>query len=162
MVNTAAITRGTCDPTSDPTVTCSSTVSNPVAVLSVVKSSTPAPGSTVARGSTVTYGLTLTNAGTADATGITMTDAIPNGTTYVASSATCGGVAACIVTEANNVVTWTGITVHPGTSNAVAISFKVTVNATDANGQVIPNFAVSRTWAPRAARRPPATPTPSL
>ncbi len=150
-INTATITSGPCNQlppatsavrAHDTTVTCQSTVDNPVAVLSAVKSSTPASGSTVALGSTVTYGLTLTNAGTADATGITMSDAIPNGTTYVASSATCGGAPGCTVTEANNTVTWTGITVHPGTANAVALSFKVTVNASDTNGEVIPNFAV--------------------
>ncbi len=151
VVNTAAITTGPCNQPSqvtsgarahDTTVTCSSTVTNPVPVLSVVKSSTPASGSTVALGSTVTYGLTLTNSGTADATGITVTDAIPNGTTYVASSASCGGAPGCSVTEANNTVTWTGITVHPGTANAVALSFQVTVNSNDTNGEVIPNFAV--------------------
>ena len=140
VVNTATITSGICMPTT--TVQCSSTVSNPVAVLSVVKSSTPASGSTVALGSTVSYGLTLSNAGTAAATGITVTDAVPAGTTYVDSSASCGGATGCTVTEANSTVTWTGITVQPGSTNALTLTFKVTVNANDTNGEVIPNFAV--------------------
>ncbi len=127
VVNTATITDGVCTPTTQTTapsarpnaavvVQCSSTVSNPVAVLGVVKSSTPAFGSTVALGSTVTYDLVLTNAGTAAATGITVTDALDKGITYVASSATCDGVTGCSPSEANNTVTWTGITArreHP-------------------------------------------------
>ena len=127
----------------DATSPCGSetfTVTTPV--LSVVKSSTPASGSTVALGSTVSYGLTLSNAGTAAATGITVTDAVPAGTTYVDSSASCGGATGCTVTEANSTVTWTGITVQPGSTNAQTLTFKVTVNANDTNGEVIPNFAV--------------------
>lgn len=152
VVNTAAVTTPNCDPTSttasaarahDTVVTCSSTVSNPVAVLSVVKSSDPVSGSTVALGSTVTYGLVLSNAGTGPATGITVTDAVPSGTTYTAGSASCGGAPGCSVSEANNTVTWTGLTVPPGgSSTAIKLSFKVTVNNSDTSGQVIPNFAV--------------------
>ncbi len=138
VVNTAAITTGTC--TGDNT--CTSTVTNPVTVLSVVKSSDPPSGSTVARGATVTYGLVLTDSGTAAATDVTMTDAVPAGTTYVASSATCGGVTGCSSTEANGTVTWTGLDIPAGTKNAVTVSFQVTVNTNDTNGQTIPNFAV--------------------
>ena len=138
VVNTAAITTGPCNGDN----TCTSTVTNPVPVLSVVKSSNPASGSTVALGSTVTYSLVMTDTGTAPATGITMTDGVPAGTTYVASSATCGGVTGCSVTESGGTVTWTGLAVQPGTTNAVTVSFQVTVNSSDTNGEVIPNFAV--------------------
>jgi hypothetical protein len=155
VVNTATVTTGPCDngtatATSDKANAksnaavnnCSSTVTNPVIVLSVVKSSTPASGSTVALGASVTYSLVLTDSGTAPATGITMTDAVPTGTTYVASSATCGGVSGCLVTESNGTVTWTGLAVNPGASNAVTVSFKVTVNNNDTNNETIPNFAI--------------------
>jgi hypothetical protein len=46
------------------------------------------------------------------------------------------------VSEAGNTVTWTGLTVQPGSTNALSLSFQVTVNGTDTNGQVIPNVAV--------------------
>jgi uncharacterized repeat protein (TIGR01451 family) len=138
VVNTAAITTGRCIGDN----ACSSTVTNPVPVLTVVKSSNPASGSTVALGATVTYSLLLTNSGTAAATGITMTDGVPAGTTYVSGSATCGGVTGCLATESGGTVTWTGLAVQPGTTNAVTVSFQVTVNTNDTNGQTIPNFAV--------------------
>ncbi len=151
VVNTATITSGTCNPTEGVTVTavkadavapitCSSTVTNPVISLTVVKSSSPASGSTVSLNSTVTYSLALKNAGNAAATGITMTDAVPSGTTYVANSATCGGVSGCKVSQSGGTITWSGLSV--GAASTVTVSFQVTVNSTDTNGETIPNFAV--------------------
>jgi uncharacterized repeat protein (TIGR01451 family) len=108
--------------------------------LSVVKSSLPSSGSTVPTGTTVTYRLTLTDAGSALATDVTVTDAVPTGTTYVTGSASCGGTAACKVSEATGKLTWTGINVA-GTGGVLTITFQVTVNPTDPNGQVIRNVA---------------------
>ena len=137
VVNTATITTGLCTAPD-----CSSTVTNPVAILSVVKSSTPPSGSVVPPLTKVTYTLTLTDSGTAATTPVTLTDKVPAGTTYVAGSATCGGVPGCSVIEATGTVTWTGTVVQPGAANALSVSFQAVVSATDANGQKITNVAV--------------------
>ena len=118
------------------------TVTEPV--LSAAKSSVPASGSTVALGSTVTYSLTLTNSGGAMASDVTVTDPVPTGTTYVASSASCGGIPTCTVTESSGTVTWTGVDVAAqsgSTPGTATLTFQVTVNSTDTNGQVLTNVA---------------------
>ncbi len=113
-------------------------------VLSVVKSSMPASGSTVRPGTAVTYTLTLTNAGTAPASGVTVTDTVPAGATYQPGSATCDAIASCTVSEGGGVVRWIGVSVaapagsSPGTAT---LTFEVTVNAADGDGQVIANTA---------------------
>lgn len=101
-------------------------------VLSTVKSSSPASGSSVGLGQTVTYTLALTNAGTGPATNVTVTDAVPAGTTYVAGSASNGG------SLVSGTVTWTSLTVAAGGS--LPLSFRVTVNAGDTNGQAVTNL----------------------
>jgi uncharacterized repeat protein (TIGR01451 family) len=93
-------------------------------------SSSPASGSVVAAGSTVVYTIALTNSGQTDATGVTVTDAVPSGTTFV--SAIAGG------TNSGGTVAWTGLTVPAGGSTSV--SFTVTVNSTD-TGMTINNVA---------------------
>ena len=104
------------------------------AVITAAKSSNPVDGSVVHPGDTVTYTITLSNAGLVPNTGVTVTDAVPAGTTYVASSASDGG------TLNGGILTWTGLTVPAQGSKAV--SFSVTVNANDTDGQVIPNHAI--------------------
>jgi len=119
------------------------TVNNPVIVLTVVKSSQPASGSTVALGATVTYSLALSNAGSGAATDVTVSDTVPAGASYVTGSASCGGAPGCTASEtggAGGTVTWTGLTVAADTMNAVTLTFQVTINPTDTNGQVISNF----------------------
>jgi uncharacterized repeat protein (TIGR01451 family) len=108
------------------------TVALTPAVVSATKSSDPADGSVVARGAHITYTVTLENSGEADATGLTVTDSVPTGTTFV--SAANGG------TLANGVVTWTGVDVA-GNNGTTSVSFVVSVDATDTNNQVIPNTA---------------------
>ncbi|MBB4663764.1 DUF11 domain-containing protein [Conexibacter arvalis] len=68
----------------------------PVAELGIVKSG-PA---TVAAGGEITWRLEVTNNGPDPATGVTVTDALPAGTTFVAASAGCaeaGGTVTCAV-----------------------------------------------------------------
>ena len=121
-------------------VTVMTKPSTPKVHLVVVKSSTPSSGSKVAPTTKVTYTLTLSDTGTKTATDVTMTDTVPTGTTYVTASATCAGGATCKVTESGGKITWTGIDVPAGGS--VKVTFQVTVNSTDSNGEVITNFAV--------------------
>ncbi len=108
--------------------------------LTATKDSIPKPGSIVKLGSVVEYLVKLTNSGTAAATGVNVTDRVPTDTTYVAGSASCHGDTGCTATESGNVVSWTGLTINAGTS--ATVSFKVTVNKNDTNGQVIPNVAL--------------------
>ncbi len=113
--------------------------------LSGSKTSSPPTGSTVSPGQTVTYGLLLTNVGSAVASAITETDTVPAGTTYVAGSATCGGVPTCTVTVVNGLITWAGIVVPAfsgGSAGTVSLSFQVTVDSNDTDTQVIPNHAL--------------------
>ncbi len=67
----------------DPTVT---ELGKPV--LAITKSATPAPESTIMPGDVITYQLTIRNSGTVTATGLVITDSIPEGTSYRAGSAT--------------------------------------------------------------------------
>ena len=128
-------TNGTCD-----TNTVQQIVEFPI--VSAIKKSVPTDGSIVKPGDTIVYTIQLTNSGLQDATGVTVTDKVPAGTTFV--SADNGG------TESGGSVTWSDITVPKGTLNQngsvtpgapADVSFTVTVNADDTNGEVIPNVA---------------------
>ncbi|MFC4639126.1 beta strand repeat-containing protein [Deinococcus hohokamensis] len=75
---------------------------NPTTDLASCVYPTVAPAITVAKtasvtnakpGDTITYTITVTNSGTAAATGVKLTDAIPANTTYVAGSTTTNGAA---------------------------------------------------------------------
>ncbi|MDQ6616777.1 MAG: cadherin-like domain-containing protein [Actinomycetota bacterium] len=104
------------------------------------KSETPPAGTVTAGQATpVTYQLTVANSGGADSGAVTVTDAIPVGTTYVPGSATCGTTPNCSVAFAAGTVTWTLTSVAGTSSNN--LSFQVTVDAADANGSTISNTA---------------------
>jgi len=106
------------------------------AVLGALKSSDPASGTAAAPapvtpGQSIVYTITLTNTGQADATGVSASDTIPTGTTFV--SADNGGVLSA------GAVTWSDLTVAAGGS--LALSFQVTVDGTDGDGTLIDNTA---------------------
>ena len=92
------------------------TVSAPALVLSKIDADKP-----VGPSSHIDYTLTLKNEGNAPATGTTITDPLPDNTTFV--SADNGG------TNDNGVVTWSGLTIAPGASvsvhSTVAISSRL-------------------------------------
>jgi uncharacterized repeat protein (TIGR01451 family) len=129
------------------TATCSTnTVTNPVitpASLTVTKTEpTPGAGATVVAGQAtpITYGLTVANSGGTATGPVTITDAVPTGTTYVAASATCGTAPNCSVGFSAGTVTWT-ITSVAALSGPLNVSFQVSVNANDVNGSTISNSA---------------------
>ena len=133
-----APTQGTC---------LTNTVTNPVVkpIINVVKSEpTPGNGQTVTAGQSapITYSLSVTNAGSAVANDVTVTDVIPNGSTYVANSANLGGT----FNSTTNTVSWDLASV-PAATNATTpgtagpLTFQVTVNSSDANGSTITNQA---------------------
>lgn len=113
-------------------------------LVNVVKSEpTPGDGQTVTAGqsSAITYQLAVTNAGSADASNIVVTDAVPTGSTYVAGSA--GPAAdAPIYDSTTNTITWTVPSVPAGTvSSPIELTFRATVDAADLNGSTITNVA---------------------
>jgi large repetitive protein len=110
--------------------------------VTAVKSSNPTDGSIVHLGDTVTYTITLTNSGQVDANNVTVTDQVPTGTTFVAGSAAVNGTADPSITpDSSGVLTWSGITV-PADNGTATVSFQVTVNSNDTDGEVIPNHAL--------------------
>jgi uncharacterized repeat protein (TIGR01451 family) len=87
----------------------------------------------VETGSLLTYTLAVANQGLAAATNGILTDTIPVSTTYVPNSASNGGG------FAGGVVSWTNLTITPGTT--ITRTFQVTVSATITTGNKITNTA---------------------
>jgi len=98
---------------------------------SLVKSATPASGSAVTDGDTITYTLTYANAGNIAAS-VTVSDEIPDGTTYVDGSAGDGVLA-------DGALTWT---IEIPAAGSASVSFSVTVDAGLADPFTIRNVAV--------------------
>jgi uncharacterized repeat protein (TIGR01451 family) len=114
------------------TVTVDIPVTPPSPTLAVVKQ----VDKTVAEyGDTLTYTLAVT-AGGADQTGVVATDKLPDGTAYVAGSATCS--TGCTGSEAAGVVTWSIGDMAVG--DTVTVTFKATITspAPAANGGIPP------------------------
>ncbi len=101
----------------------------PAADLSIAKTDSPDP---VTVGKDLTYSLLVTNHGPQDAAGVTVTDALPAGATFVSSSTTAGScsgtatVACTIGTLANGASATVTIVVTPGSvgqlSNTATVS----------------------------------------
>lgn len=76
-------------------------------------------GTPTGPGSDVEYTLTLKNIGNTDATNVTITDPVPDHSTYVPASADNGGA------ESGGTVTWAGLSVPAGGS--ISVHFSVSV-----------------------------------
>lgn len=129
------------------TGTFSLTVANSISrpVLAVVKSaistsdSDPADPQNITAnpGDTVTYTVVVSNTGTADATGVTMSDDLTN----VLAHATFGSVTASTATFSSPTLTWTGTVTAGGT---VTITYTVTLATSGwpVSTTPLPNLAV--------------------
>ncbi len=93
-------------------------------------SKTVAP-SVVSVGDEVTFSLEIANAGTDTATGVDLTDFVPNG--YTIGTINNGGV------SNGNQISWTGLTVPTGTS--VEVTFNAVVNVSTGNANEYLNTA---------------------
>ena len=103
----------------------------PTGNLKLHKSVTP---TTATVGTELDYTLKATASGDIDQTGVVVTDAIPDGTTYKAGSADCASPCTASFDSTNKVVTWDVGTMHPGDS--VQMTFAVTVDGPGADGTI--------------------------
>ena len=132
----------TVDPNGTPITTSTSTniVTNPVldAMITMVKS---VDQTIVTLGDTITYTTLLTNIGNTNATNITFTDLIPNGTTFITDSVTIGGITQ-IGLNPN-----TGITIGSIAPNSsISIAFQVTATSTPAQNPIANSATASYTF----------------
>jgi len=130
ITNVGAISAAGLSPVSSNPVTVTVTVTPPTPTLDIVKKVNK---SSAEFGDTLTYSFTVT-AGGVDQTGIKATDTIPDGTTYVPSSATCS--TGCSASLSGGVLTWDIGNLAQG--QTVDLSFKVTIDtpASAADGSI--------------------------
>lgn len=119
--------------------------------LSVTKTAAPSP---VAAGGNLTYTLSFGNSGNDTATGVVLTDVIPQGTTFL--SADNGG------TYAAGIVTWNLGSLAVGASGTVSFTVRVDVPVPD--GTLIRNntYAIGCNEVPPVSGPPVQTPVVSL
>jgi uncharacterized repeat protein (TIGR01451 family)/fimbrial isopeptide formation D2 family protein len=138
--NTASYTNvhSDCD-----TPTCDTNTTHHEVVFPVInahKTSSPESGTaanpaTVTPGQVITYTVAVDNSGQADATGVHVSDVVPNGVTYVQGSADLSGGT---YDAGSNTVSWT-IDVAKGATTLLTFQAKVPDDAT--NGTLIDNTA---------------------
>jgi uncharacterized repeat protein (TIGR01451 family) len=112
----------------------------PQADLSVTKSDAPDP---VVAGSNITYTINFANNGPSDAQTVTVTDAVPAGTTFVSASVTTGtgwGTSAPAVGGTGNVVFSKATVVAAETA-----VFSIVVNVTPSTTGIVTNSATAAT-----------------
>ncbi|PFY99319.1 DUF7507 domain-containing protein [Bacillus wiedmannii] len=142
MGNDTILYSYTVDPSAAPATTSTSTniVTNPVldAMITMVKS---VDQTLVTLGDTITYTTILTNSGNTNATNITFTDLIPDGTTFIIDSVTIDGITQ-IGLNPN-----TGITIGAiAPNNSIAIAFQVTATSTPVQNPIANSASASYTF----------------
>ncbi len=142
MGNDTILYSYTVDPNGAPATTSTSTniVTNPVldAMITMVKS---VDQTLVTLGDTITYTTILTNSGNTNATNITFTDLIPDGTTFIADSVTIDGITQMGLNPN------TGITIGAIAPNSsIAIAFQVTATSTPVQNPIANSASASFTF----------------
>ncbi|MDM5238459.1 DUF11 domain-containing protein [Bacillus cereus] len=142
MGNDTILYSYTVDPNGTPVTTSTSTniVTNPVldAMITMVKL---VDQTLVTLGDTITYTTSVTNNGNTNATNITFTDLIPDGTTFITDSVTIDGITQ-IGLNPN-----TGITIGSITPNSsISIAFQVIATATPVQNPIANSAAASYTF----------------
>ena len=163
LSNTATVTGNQPDPNPSNNTSTAITTVNTQTNVSIVKTGTPNP---VIAGNNLTYNLTVTNSGPSTATGVTITDPLPAGETFVS---TTGGtfnsgndtLTDAIGTLAVGATQSITVTVTVGTSVTGTLSNTATVTNNQPNpgpntSTVITNVTPRPTWrSPRPYRRLP-------
>ncbi|MEG7923964.1 DUF11 domain-containing protein [Bacillus cereus] len=142
MGNDTILYSYTVDPNGTPATTSTSTniVTNPVldAMITMIKS---VDQTLVTLGDTITYTTILTNNGNTNATNITFTDLIPDGTTFITDSVTINGITQ-IGLNPN-----TGITIGSIAPNSsISIAFQVTATSTPVQNPIANSASASYTF----------------
>ncbi|SCC13141.1 Uncharacterized protein BTT61001_01569 [Bacillus thuringiensis] len=142
MDNDTILYSYTVDPSAAPVTTSTSTnsVTNPVldAMITMIKS---VDQTLVTLDDTITYTTLLTNSGNTNATNITFTDLIPDGTTFVSDSVTINGITQ-IGLNPN-----TGITIGSIAPNSsIAIAFQVIATSTPVQNPIANSASASYTF----------------
>ncbi|EJS67229.1 cell surface protein [Bacillus cereus] len=142
MGNDTILYSYTVDPSGAPITTSTSTniVTNPVldAMLTMVKS---VDQTLVTLGDTITYTTIVTNNGNTNATTITFTDLIPDGTTFITDSVTINGITQIGLTPN------TGITIGSIAPNSsISIAFQVTATSTPVQNPIANSATASYTF----------------
>ncbi|MBK4740108.1 DUF7507 domain-containing protein [Bacillus cereus] len=142
MGNDTILYSYTVDPNSAPATTSTSTniATTPVldAIITMVKS---VDQTLVTLGDTITYTTILTNNGNTNATNVTFTDLIPNGTTFITDSVTINGLTQ-IGLNPN-----TGITIGAIAPNSsISIAFQVTATSTPVQNPIANSATASYTF----------------
>ncbi|AQY38086.1 DUF11 domain-containing protein [Bacillus thuringiensis] len=142
MGNDTILYSYTVDPNGTPATTSTSTniVTNPVldAMIMMIKS---VDQTIVTLGDTITYTTILTNNGNTNATNITFTDLIPDGTTFITDSVTIDGITQ-IGLNPN-----TGITIGAIAPNSsISIAFQVTATSTPVQNPIANSASASYTF----------------
>ncbi|KIV76775.1 internalin, putative [Bacillus mycoides] len=142
MDNDTILYSYTVDPSAAPVTISTSTniVTNPVldAMITMIKS---VDQTLVTLGDTITYTTLLTNSGNTNATNITFTDLIPDGTTFVSDSVTINGITQLGLNPN------TGITIGSIAPNSsIAIAFQVTATSTPVQNPIANSATASYTF----------------
>jgi uncharacterized repeat protein (TIGR01451 family) len=136
ITNTASVTSGVADPNTGNNTATQSTTVNGSADLSITKTDSPDP---VLAGQNLTYTITVTNGGPSTATGVTVTDTLPAGVTFVSatpSQGSCSGTSTvtCNLGSLTNGASATiTIIVTPTTTGTISNTASVTSGVTDPN-----------------------------
>ncbi|HDX9526579.1 TPA: DUF11 domain-containing protein [Bacillus thuringiensis] len=142
MGNDTILYSYTVDPNGTPATTSTSTniVTNPVldAMIMMIKS---VDQTLVTLGDTITYTTILTNNGNTNATNITFTDLIPDGTTFITDSVTIDGITQIGLNP--NI----GITIGAIAPNSsISIAFQVTATSTPVQNPIANSASASYTF----------------
>jgi large repetitive protein len=146
LSNTATVSATTTDPTPGNNSATEATTVNTSADLYITKSDSPDP---VIAGNNLTYTLGITNNGPSDATGVSISDAIPAGTSFVSASGggtlAAGTVTWAIGALASGVSTSRTLTVTVNSSRTADLSNTATVSGNQSDPTPANNSATETT-----------------
>ncbi len=131
ITNTAVVTGNEPDPNLANNTSTASTQVNLLADLAIVKSASPSPA---IAGNGLTYALSATNNGPSNATGVTITDTLPAGVTYVSAASSQGTVSQAGGTVTVNVG---GLASGTGATATILVMVGPTAHGTITNTAVI-------------------------
>jgi uncharacterized repeat protein (TIGR01451 family) len=138
--NTAAVTTTSADQTAGDNSDTETTDVDAQADLSVTKSDSP---ESVIAGSNLTYTITVTNSGVSDAQNVSLSDAVPTGTTFVSATQSSGPAFTLTSPPAGGTGTFTATAATLAAGATATFSLVVNVSANVTAGATITNTATA-------------------